>query len=273
MSDLSDSNFPTVSEGTIGGALVQTVDGRELHGSLKVGRDFPTWMKVRVEEYGFTEGVDFVRDETLSTPVSGSANARPQRMVVYHVGLDMAKELAMVERNEQGKKVRRYFIECEKRLRTGLSPALIEEMHRTNGICRMLSGKVTGIEKALPALATQIAAEILPAMVQAAVASQNFAIRRGMTAGQIWRAHGFPPIRVTCWFSNRLREMGCAIEGGGFGELGLTKARLFDPDKADVWLKNGGRLIVENKIADRRGQGVLKLVPKAVDQPQATAPA
>ena len=153
-----------------------------------------------------------------------------------------------------------------------LPPDVAELIARTNGICRMMIGKVTEIEKSLPDLANRIALEMAPAMLQAFAASQNFAIRRGMTAGQIWRAHGFPPIRVTCWFSNRLREMGCAIEGGGFGELGLTKARLFDPDKADVWLKNGGRLIVENKIAERRGQGVLKLVPKAGDQPQATAP-
>ncbi len=146
-----------------------------------------------------------------------------------------------------------------------------ELIARTNGICRMMIGKVTEIEKSLPDLANRIALEMAPAMLQAFAASQNFAIRRGMTAGQIWRAHGFPPIRVTCWFSNRLREMGCAIEGGGFGELGLTKARLFDPDKADVWLKNGGRLIVENKIAERRGQGVFKLVPKDGGQPGAQA--
>ncbi len=156
-------------------------------------------------------------------------------------------------------------------LATELPADVAEMVRRTDGICRMLSSKVTGIEKALPLLASQVALEMGPAMLQAFAASQNFAIRRGMTAGQIWRAHGFPPIRVTCWFSNRLREMGCAIEGGGFGELGLTKARLFDPDKADVWLKNGGRLIVENKIAERRGQGVLKLVPKDGSQPEARA--
>ncbi|AWY01572.1 hypothetical protein A8139_17585 [Marinomonas primoryensis] len=34
----------------------------------------------------------------------------------YFITLDMAKELAMVERNEKGKQARRYFIDCEKQL-------------------------------------------------------------------------------------------------------------------------------------------------------------
>src|SRR5471032_2967598 len=53
--------------------------------------------------------------EELSSPISGSSKSRPQRMVAYHLSLDMAKELSMVERNAQGKQARQYFIECERR--------------------------------------------------------------------------------------------------------------------------------------------------------------
>jgi hypothetical protein len=138
----------------------------------------------------------------------------------------------------------------------GVPVEMAETLERMFGICRMLSHKVAGLERAVPAIAT----DVLPAMVQAAVSSSAFAIRRGKTAGQIWREHGFPPIRLGGWFSVRLREMGCEIDGGGRGELGLCRARLFDPDRADAWLKNGGRLIVERKIAERAGQGALRLV-------------
>lgn len=34
----------------------------------------------------------------------------------YHITLDMAKELSMVESNAKGKQARRYFIDCEERL-------------------------------------------------------------------------------------------------------------------------------------------------------------
>ena len=52
-----------------------------------------------------------------------SEKGRPR--LEYALTLDMAKELSMVERNEQGKQARRYFIECEKRLKeqTATQPA------------------------------------------------------------------------------------------------------------------------------------------------------
>ena len=43
----------------IGGQTIETVNARELHAELEVGRDFSTWIKGRIEQYGFEEGVDF----------------------------------------------------------------------------------------------------------------------------------------------------------------------------------------------------------------------
>jgi len=119
-----------VSQAQIGEELIQTVDGRTLHAFLKVGKDFSTWMKDRIAAYGFEEGRDYVVSEGLSSPVSGSAKARPQRTTEYHLSLDMAKELAMVERNAEGKRARLYFIECERRAKAAPVQAVMtdEEM-------------------------------------------------------------------------------------------------------------------------------------------------
>jgi phage anti-repressor protein len=82
------------------------VNARDLRRSLEVGKDFSTWIKDRIGAFSFAEHADFVMFEDLSSPELGSAKARPQRTVEYALTLDMAKELAMVERNEAGKRVR-----------------------------------------------------------------------------------------------------------------------------------------------------------------------
>nr|WP_254902689.1 antA/AntB antirepressor family protein [Cedecea sp. NFIX57] len=101
----------------IGGKEIQSVSGRKLHTFLAVGRDFTTWMKARIKQYGFVKGVDYVIVEDLSTPKRGSAKSRQQVEHDYIVSLNMGKELSMVERNAQGKMARQYFIDCEERLR------------------------------------------------------------------------------------------------------------------------------------------------------------
>jgi len=111
-----------------------------------------------------------------------------------------------------------------------------------------------------PAVMAQAIRDILPELVKAEIASHTRILRNGKTAGEIWREYGFPRIRVGGWFGNKLEAMGCQIDGNGRGELGLTTARMFDPDKARQWLKNGGEFLVRQKIAERQGQGKLHLV-------------
>ena len=113
-----------VEQEKIGGAVVQTVNARDLHEFLESGKDFSSWIKERIKKYGFIEGEDF----TTCSPIQGSKKHGGNNIVEYHISIDMAKELSMVENNEQGRKARRYFIDCEKKLRTsGPSKALKRE--------------------------------------------------------------------------------------------------------------------------------------------------
>lgn len=142
----------------VDGQDVQTVNARDLHTSLESGHKFTDWIQDRIEQYGFSEGVDFVillrnspkqsddlcspnptskggeQDlvipaQNLGAPLAKSGERSAQNIgstqdprgghnkVEYHLTLDMAKELAMVEKNEKGRQVRQYFIACEKALR------------------------------------------------------------------------------------------------------------------------------------------------------------
>ena len=64
--------------------------------------------------YGFEEGVDYA----LKNEHSASPAGMPSRPRLNHVvSLDMAKEIAMIQRSAKGRQARRYFIEVEKRAR------------------------------------------------------------------------------------------------------------------------------------------------------------
>ncbi|ACS51074.1 anti-repressor protein [Bartonella grahamii as4aup] len=102
----------TISEQNINQETVQTVNARELHAFLEVGRDFTTWIKNRIKTYKFVCAKDYI----LTFPKTGER--QNVCMTEYHLTLDMAKELSMVERNEKGRQARRYFIECEKKFKS-----------------------------------------------------------------------------------------------------------------------------------------------------------
>ena len=98
-----------VNQRRVGDDLVQTVNARELHAFLEVGKVFAAWIQERIEQFGFVENQDFiVISETGKNPKGG----RPSKE--YFLALDMAKELSMVERNAKGKQARQYFIQCER---------------------------------------------------------------------------------------------------------------------------------------------------------------
>lgn len=83
------------------------VNARELHEALEIKTQFNKWIE-RMIEYGFTEGIDFW--SFLSKTQNGG---RPS--IEYNLTISMAKEVAMLQRNEKGKEVRNYFIQVEDR--------------------------------------------------------------------------------------------------------------------------------------------------------------
>lgn len=102
-----------VFTGEITEGQTQTCNARDLHAALQSRQEFANWIKNRIEQYGFVEGEDFLIN--LSKTPKRSKGGRPT--IDYHLTLDMAKELSMIENNETGRQVRRYFIKAEIELR------------------------------------------------------------------------------------------------------------------------------------------------------------
>jgi len=106
---------------------------------------------------------------------------------------------------------------------------------------------------------------LVPALVEPLVKSRllesNILIRHGKTAGEIWHDNRLPRLKnAAVWLGNRLSEMGCAVENNGRAEFGLRTIRLFDPDRANICLKNGLLHTARLYASERQGQGKLRLV-------------
>ena len=86
-----------------------TLSARELHAFLEVKTHFKDWFP-RMCEYGFEEEKDFC------SFLSESTGGRPA--TDYQLSLDMAKEIAMLQRSEKGREIRQYFIQVEKEWNT-----------------------------------------------------------------------------------------------------------------------------------------------------------
>lgn len=151
-----------VFSGDIDGRTQQLCDARDLHTFMSVGRDFSTWIKDRIEQYGFAEGEDYspieghryCADDDFCSPNPGSKTDRRggHNRTDYHLTLDMAKELAMVENNEQGRQVRRYFIAMERQAR------------ESRGATYLSINQQLAIHRQVPVLLAKLKAETSPAI-------------------------------------------------------------------------------------------------------------
>lgn len=85
------------------------VSGRQLHEALDVKTRYNDWFN-RMTEYGFIENQDYLAITQKRVTAQGNST----NQVDHIIKLDMAKEIAMIQRTERGKQVRQYFIQVEK---------------------------------------------------------------------------------------------------------------------------------------------------------------
>ena len=124
-----------INKTQINSAEVNSVNARELHKALELKSDFSTWTKKELDL--FTENVDYIR-------LHKKMEANNATMIEYILTLDTAKHLAMIQRNQKGKEVRDYFIQCEKEFN---KPMTVEETLKHNAmLIEQLHNKVIVLE-------------------------------------------------------------------------------------------------------------------------------
>lgn len=92
------------------------VSGRELHSFLEAGKDFSSWMKVQINRCDLIENVDY-QPLTQKGERSKGGKFNGGNKIEYALTIEAAKEIAMMSQCPKGKMARRYFIECERRLK------------------------------------------------------------------------------------------------------------------------------------------------------------
>jgi phage anti-repressor protein/phage antirepressor YoqD-like protein len=155
MADSALTTLMPISEAALDGAPVQTVNARDLHTFLEVGKDFSTWIKDRIAAYEFTEDQDFV-----CSPILGSEGRGGHNRMDWFLTLDMAKELAMVERNQKGKEARAYFIECERRAKQGPADmhVILNDPGALRGLLSSYAGRLIEMQEKVDEMVPKVAA-------------------------------------------------------------------------------------------------------------------
>lgn len=120
-----------------------TISGRELHAKLEIDTPYHKWFP-RMCEYGFTDGVDFNTDKNVRVQKEGDREVS-REVTDHQLTIDMAKEICMLQRSEQGKAVRRYLLDLEKQWNTP-EAVMSRALRMADAKLAELNGKMTLLE-------------------------------------------------------------------------------------------------------------------------------
>lgn len=202
----------------------KVVYGTELYAKLKPGTVFADWIKRRISECDAVEDKDF---EVFRKKEKNSKGGRPA--LEYIMKLDIAKEMAMLEHNETGKQVRRYFIRVEEKYKEAKK-------------------EVTQTEQKRPSLtAVTGAAKFLTSLTEKAGCDGKIQL---LTAKSFYEANGYPVLveigaDKQYWDTVHIaRQAGIYVKSSGkpadkaVNEI-IRRIEVTEDDYVDTWESKG----------------------------------
>lgn len=195
----------------------KVVYGTELHDVLGVKSNYREWIGRRFGDIDALENEDYEGVE-IST-------ASGQNRKEHIIKIDTAKEMAMLERNEKGKQVRRYFIQVEKKYKENSLADLSPELKAVI----IVDKRITKVEKKVEHLEYDI-----PLYGSEADELCNHVKRRGVAllGGKETNAYKDTKIRKAVYtdiYNQIKREFGLYDDKGRFKSYKALKRRyLYD---------------------------------------------
>ena len=129
---------PLFIEVELNGEIELGVNARDLYKMLEVKAEFSHWIKRRIAQCKFEENYDYTLFVKKDKNLKGG---RPT--TEYIISVDMTKHLGMMERNEKGHEIRKYYIEQEelaRQLKDGLQVRIGKLSAQLELITQSLSG-------------------------------------------------------------------------------------------------------------------------------------
>lgn len=194
----------------------KVVYGSELHAVLEVKTQYKDWSERRLND------IDAAEKEDYEVLLKNERNLKGGRPTKEHIiKLDIAKEMAMLERNEKGKQVRRYFIQVEKKYKESALDNLSPELRAVI----VVDKRITNVEKRIEHLELDI-----PLYGSEADELCNHVKRKGveMLGGKQTNSYKDSKVRATVYtdiYNQIKREFGLYDAKGRFTSYKALKRR------------------------------------------------
>lgn len=130
----------TIAQEYIGDDLIQTVNGRQVHAALEVGKDYSSWVKAQIKRARLADGRDF-------TTVTQEGVGGKFSSIDYHFTIEGCKHIAMISGTDKGFEVRDYFIDCEKKMLAPKPPAELSRLDLIHLALDSENGRLDAVKK------------------------------------------------------------------------------------------------------------------------------